>query len=156
MSHYQPIGHCQSPLFHRAQVSFSSVLMPCWATICIFLSDRFKCLILFTNLHSSSIILTLLQDSDQLKLLLVRCFGLGVSSLLLLCGNENLPCASLRLGISVFALIPLPPPTCGRCVQAKHAESNIYNWQTTSWQILYINTNWMWQFRKNTWLSASC
>jgi len=49
--------------------------------------------------------LTLLYHGDLLlQQLLVYCFGVRVLSVsvLLLCSNQNLPCASLRLAVNVF------------------------------------------------------
>jgi len=63
-----------------------------------FLFDLLKCLMLFTNLHSSSI--KLLHDGDQLKQLM-RCTVVRVSSVLFL-HNENLPCVPWPHRISLF------------------------------------------------------
>ena len=87
-------------LAHTRLAIVSGPLMPCWEKTCIeflgdahlhptFLFDRFKCLMLFTNLHFSSII----QRSCMVETKCSRCPGivsiLRLSPVLLLC-NKNM------------------------------------------------------------------
>ena len=96
---------------HTTLAIVSGPLMPCWETTCIdflcdahlhptFLFDRFKCLMLFTNLHFSSII----QRS---------------------CMVEN-ECSSCSWVVSIFASHQYcfcVVTICGHCVHTKHKKS---------------------------------
>ena len=118
----------------------------CWKNISHYLQ------ISSITFHKSSFFfnyLTLLYDSDQLQYLLVHCFGIRISSVLLLCSNKNPLCALWCFRISVFSCdSSITFNMLTTCASQTYKKLMYITGKTLTVKPLKISNN--------IWLSASC
>ena len=127
--HYIPRNVSVRP--HQVN-QYGRTFVACSETIClvfykdvqlhmVILSDHFKCLMLFPNLHFSPLLnasgrwpTAVVVGALFLCMRLIDCLCVASNTSRVLRGGSWFP---------YFLVIPLSPPICRRCVQAKHVKS---------------------------------